>query len=657
MAHEQGIIHGDVKPENIVLLPDDRLKLLDFGVARCLAAELVTSTQNHTISGWLSPSQLAGTLAYIAPEQITNTTATDHRCDLFSMGTVLFEVAAGQRPFPSSNPTALVAQILNTPPPCLRDMVPNLPEEFARIVHKLLEKRPESRYQSAREVRVDLVNLARDLDFGKNIPGSVLGKRSVAVLPFKLLTPNSEYEYLSLALADSVTTELSATGELLVRPTSTVMRYARQAADAMSAATELNVHIIIEGSIQKHDTHLRVHVQAWDRTQGSSLLSAKYDSEMADLFGLQDQIARAVAKALSLSHPKEPQSPAEPPTNNPMAYELFLRSGERLFKLNRWDMITAIEMLQSAVELDSHFAEAWARLASAYVQMGVTFEPGRIWMQRAERAVKRALAIDRENADAEYARGRILWTPARRFQNKSALQALLRALRKNPGHHQAQIWRGMILFHIGLHEDARQALLAALAAQPDDPFTLVFLGQVAMYCLRYDEAIDYHSRALALDPSHLWGNIFTPTIYLYSGNLEMAERKIKAAKGLLPKDSWLLSCEALLMAKRGEKKKAEQLVNRALAGELPLLHTHHMWHTIAATNALLQKPAPAVALLKKASSLGLPNYPLFRDDPHFESLHSYRPYLSLMSKLQRQWIEHAREFGTTSTSARANAAN
>ncbi len=209
-AHAMNVVHGDVKPENIIVQADGRPKLLDFGIARQMAVDTMTATVTKTSLPWVPDSQVAGTIAYMAPEQLAGQ-SSDARADLFSLGVVLYEMAAGVRPFLAANATALISQILHAPPAPLAAVATLVPPELNRIVHKLLEKAPDSRYQSAREVAVDLTNLIRDLEVGAVLPAAVAGKRAIAVLPFKLLTPNPNDEFLSAALADAVVNQLSIT--------------------------------------------------------------------------------------------------------------------------------------------------------------------------------------------------------------------------------------------------------------------------------------------------------------------------------------------------------------------------------------------------------------------------------------------------------------
>jgi len=643
-VHSHGVRHGDVKPENIIVQADDRIKLLDFGIAsRVAEVELATATGNTT-DYWASDGRVAGTLAYMAPELLRGQ-RTDGRADLFALGVILYELATLRRPFTGTAAPQLIAQILDDKTEPSEIVAQEIPRGLEAIIFRLLRKLPEERYPSARDLRLDLLNLLRDLEMGDSAQVGTAGKKTVAVLPFKMLTPNTEDQYLGVALADAVIHALGSGGDVLVRPTSAVERYAKQTVDPLRAARELNVQIVAEGSIQKSGTRLRVHIQAWNVIEGTTIYSAKHDAEIHELFSLQDELSSKLAAAFGLKQSDEKNRATTPPTDNPHAYELFLRAADRLARLNRWDTRTAIEMLERAVQLDPGFPDAWARLAEACVLIGSTQEPHPRWLRRASEAIRKALSLDRHNAEAYCARGRLLWTPAEKFKNRPALRALREALHINPGCHAARIWQCLILMHLGLHNEARAGLMEALAAQPDDAFTLVFIGITALYHCDYAEAREYNARALSVDRTNIWANGFSPNVALYEGKLNEAEEKIKLARQVLADDPWLVSCEALLWAQRGERKKAEALARKSLLPVKAFMHTHHLWHTAAAAYALIDKPSSAVALLRRAGAQGLPNYPAFRDDPLLKSLHTQKAFRSLLAKLKREWESYRREFG------------
>jgi eukaryotic-like serine/threonine-protein kinase len=637
-AHALGVVHGDIKPENVMVLTNNRVKLLDFGLASQPVEETLTVT--HAPINLL----VAGTLAYMAPEKLAGGSG-DTRSDLFSLGVLLYEMLAGKRPFPGPSAMALVTQLMNDVPADLPKEGGIISAELSRIAFKLLQKKPASRYQSAHEVQVELNNVSRRLELGVTVPAAVANKLAVAVLPFKLLTPNPDDEYLMVALADPVINRLSASGDLLVRPMSAVMRYTKQTTDLMLAARELDVGVLVDGSIQKFGQRLRVTVQAWNVSDGSCRLSTKYDAEVSEIFELQDRIADGLAREFNPTAP--PQMGGSSPTKSPAAYELFLRAVERMRHNNRWDMRVAIEMFENATVIDPHFADAWAGLAEACVLMGGNFEPGPKWIARAEKAVRKALSLDRNNAEAYVARGRLIWTPAKNFQHRAALRALGQALQRRPTHDQALSWKGLVLMHIGLQSQAKECLTSALAVCPDNTFTLTMLGTTALYLGQYDEAWDWHSRALSIDRTSLWANLLSPAAPLYAGQLEKAADAIRSAAQVLPKDPLLSSYEALLCAKRGERRKAEQFIQKATHGSRSLLHTHHMMHTVAAAYGVLGKPQPALAWLRKASANGLPIYPVYRDDPHFECMRSQPQFLRFMADLKKEWTSYLRDFGST----------
>jgi tetratricopeptide (TPR) repeat protein len=223
------------------------------------------------------------------------------------------------------------------------------------------------------------------------------------------------------------------------------------------------------------------------------------------------------------------------------------------------------------------------------------------------------------------------------------LRATATALRLNAGCQPAWVWQGVVLYHLGMQDEARASLMASLASNPNDPFALGFLGQTFFEDRDYDRAIAFTDRALAIDRGGLYGNLFRPMMPIYRGQSQEAERCIREARSAIGNDPMLIGYEALLHAKEDRAAKARAAIKRALTGK-SLVHGHHTQHLVAAAYAVLGDAAPSVAALRKAAHTGFPNYAGFRDDPHFKSLHRYSPFLRFMAELKRESARNRRQF-------------
>jgi adenylate cyclase len=352
------------------------------------------------------------------------------------------------------------------------------------VLRTRLEKDPADRWQSARELKHALHWAAQPGPGGARSSDAVLtrslgDRRSVAVIPFRFRTALTEDQFLSVALADAVANRLGSNGRLLVRPTSSVLRYAGTDTEWGQIAGELNVDLVVEGTIQKMGPKIRVLVQAHQASDSRTLHSSRHDGGTEDLFGLQDRIADSVSEVF-VPRKDAPVEPAIPPSANPRAYELYLRAVDRVFHLNKFDLGSAIEILIRVTDLDPNFADAWGLLAQAYSQMGQP-DPDPQWFERAEHAIARTLELDPVQCDALCARGTILWSPSRGFQTRPALRAMNAALKVNPNRFQARMFRGAILFHIGFHEESGRDQRESLLANPGFTMAVTSQGNVALY--------------------------------------------------------------------------------------------------------------------------------------------------------------------------------
>jgi DNA-binding winged helix-turn-helix (wHTH) protein/tetratricopeptide (TPR) repeat protein len=524
------------------------------------------------------------------------------------------------------------------------ETLPRRGYRFLGLVSGQTDVAAETRRASGADFALDLRSISPSDEATAVRPAS--NRRSVAVVPFRLLIPIPEDQFLSAALADAVVNRLGSTGKLVVRPTASMMRYAQAEVEWTTVAGEMNVDVVVEASIQRIGPRVRVLVQVHQFSASVTLYSDKHDGDMGDLFSLQDRIADAVYTALLPPARSAAMTRASmPPTKNALAYELFMRAADRVSRLNKWDAQTAIEMLSSATQLDPTFADGWGRLAQACIQMGSIFDSDPRWFQMAEDAVARTLDLDMANADAFCARGQVLWTPRHSFQNQAALRALNASLKLNPGCHQAQLWRGQILFHLGLYQEARQGLEEALASHPEDGRAVTFLALTALYRGDYAEAQEHYVRALSLDPTSIWPNLFLPLVPLYMGRPADALEKVRVARQMLPEEPALISVEGMIAAYEGDFARAEQLADAALEQPRTMLHTHHLWHNAAAVFSMCGKPERAVPWLQRSAQMGLPNYLLFSSDPHLRSLQHHPDFMALMTDLRREHEAYREEFG------------
>ncbi len=638
-AHEAGILHRDIKPANIMITPARRVKVLDFGIASMLPGTGMDSdAEAPTLTQLTNPGTVMGTYFYMSPEQAQGKTA-DGRSDIFSLGCVLYEAVTGQLPFRGDSAFAVMHEILAADPRPARSLRPDLPYALDQLIASCLQKDPARRPASAAEVERQLQSLSATSDHV--VPVSQGGRRSVAVMPFRFRTAQPEDQFLSLALTEAVVNRLASLGELVVRPVASVLRYSGSDVEWTQVARELNVDFVVEGSIQKAGPRVRVLLQVVQANGSVPVHSARHDGEMCDLFGLQDRIADSVSDVFV---PRTIASavPAVPPTKSPAAYELYLRAVDRLAQWNKFDITSAIGMLSRAVEMDANFADAWGQLAYACSQMGMHLDPDPQWFERAELAIARTLELDPLQCDALCARGQVVWSPSRGFQNLAALRAMNAALKIHPGRYHFRHFRGAILFHLGFFEQAVHDLEEALIANPGYALSVTSLGMIAEYKGDYAVADEMYIRSMKMDPTLMHTNIFSPRLPLLTGRLEEARARIRRARQIVPEESKLTSMEGLLAAQEGDWKRAEQLADDACSeNRKSMTHTHHTWHCAAGVYAMCGKAEKAMVQLRRCADLGLPNHRLFTADPHLAAVRTDPAFITLMSELRRRYDEYA----------------
>jgi serine/threonine protein kinase/tetratricopeptide (TPR) repeat protein len=449
--HARGIVHRDLKPSNVFLTPHG-VKLLDFGLARPELERTLNTVAELTRTG-----MVIGTPRYMAPEQVTGE-PTDARTDLFATGAILFEVLAGRPAFAGRTVVDILHATLHEQPPALTGS----PAVAAldRVIRRALAKRPAERPASADQMAEEL-RAVHGVD-SDTTPARAQALTRLVVLPFRVVRPDPESDFLSFSLPDAIATSLSGIGSLVVRSSATAARFAGDAPDLKSLAADADVDRVVMGTLLRSGEQLRAAVQLVEAPGGTLMASHTVESSLGDLFRLQDDIARRVVEALSLPLSGGRTTPAPDAPQDTRAYELYLRANELARTYD--GMLRARDLYERAVGLDPTFAPAWAHLGRSHRVIGKYVEGTPDSEVRAEQALGRALAI-------------------------------------NPRLSVAHKFYANLEADMGQAERALVRLLGEANRHRNDPELFAGLVHACRYCGLYEQSIAAHAEARRLDPN------------------------------------------------------------------------------------------------------------------------------------------------------------
>ncbi len=615
-AHEKNIIHSDIKSENIMVNTKGRIKVMDFGLAK-LKEDIR-----------LTKSGIAGTIAYMSPEQIQGL-EIDNKSDIWSFGVVMYEMLTGKLPFRGEYESAMMYSILNTEPEAFISYRTDVSTNLEHVVNKTLEKDRTKRYQNMPELIQEI----------KKIPTSISvsdeSEKSIVVLPFVNISPEPEQEYFSDGLTEEIITDLSHIHDLLVISRSSAMTFKGTKKKIKEIAKEVNVQYVLEGSVRKAGNNLRITAQLIDATTDAHLWAEKYSGTIDDVFDIQEKVSRTIVDALKMKlSPEENKKIAERSIENVQAYECYLKARAEVHKSTEEAINHAIRYLQNAIDIIGENPLLYSGMAYAYFQLVNVGAKQEDYIVKSEEYVKKALAMDPEFSIANTLLG---WIDTLQGKMQSAVYHLKKVLTVDPDETLAMQGLAAIVYvAVGNITAAVPISERLMEIDPLDVCTVWLQGGLHFYDGQFDKALQGWKKMYDLYPENPFSHFYYAMILAYNDRLDEAFDIIDQNKELYP-DNVLAKMGVMLKhAFRGEKEKASQEMTADFKKTCQRdgFNAHHL----ASVFALLNEKKETLDWLENAVNQGFINYPLLAEhDSFLENIRGEERFKKLMKRVMYEW--------------------
>jgi serine/threonine protein kinase/Tfp pilus assembly protein PilF len=561
-AHRQGIVHRDVKPENVMLY-EGMPMVMDFGIAKAVSA---AGSETLTQTG-----MMVGTPAYVSPEQAAGEINLDGKSDQYSLACMLYEMIAGERPFSGNTPQSIMAKRFTETPKPLQGIRSSVPASVDWAVAKAMSTETSQRFATSAMFAQALVSgqLTTPTNTDALPKTAVSQAKSVAVLPFANHSADAENEYFADGMAEEIINALSKIQGLRVASRTSSFAFKGKNEDIGEIGRKLKVSTVLEGGVRKMGNRLRITAELVNVADGYHLWSERYDREIEDVFAIQDDISQAIVKALRVILSEgEKKAIENKPRTNIQAYDYYLRGRQFFHQLRRRSLEYARQMFNKAIELDPDYALAYTGVADASSLLYTYFDARDFNLRQADKASRKALELEPELAEAYVSRG-IVTSLTHHFSE--AEDAFTKAMKLEPKLFEAAYWYAMGLMAEGRFEDAIKMFERASMLRPEDYQSAHFTGQ-AYKSLGKHEDKELHLRrglqlmegSLELNPDDARAANLAAGVYASLGEEEPAIRFAERSLAIDPEDPMLLYNVACMYSGIGRHEQAISCLERAV---------------------------------------------------------------------------------------------
>jgi serine/threonine protein kinase/tetratricopeptide (TPR) repeat protein len=620
-AHRHGVVHRDVKPENI-LLHEGAAMVADFGIGKALSGQGGAITQTGIA---------VGTPAYMSPEQASGEADVDGRSDLYSLGCVLYEMLAGEQPFTGPTAQAVITKRFVAPIPKVSH-TRDVPDGVDQTVTRALARTPVDRFPSAAEF-VAALDLIRS-EGAATPPGGrpatpAAPRKSIAVLPFTNMSADPENEYFSDGMTEEIINVLAKVPGMQVASRTSSFAFKGKEMDVRHVGEKLGVGSVLEGSVRKVGNRIRISAELIDVGTGYHLWSERYDRQLEDVFAVQDEISRAIVDALKIRLGGETGTRlVVPATANVEAYTLYLKGRFFVNRLSDSEVRRGLDFFQRALQTDPQYAQAHAGMADCWCNLADNWvEPGEAY-PRAKAAAEQALALDPDLAEALTSIGKVRgWYE---WDFAGAEEVLRRAVQINPNYAEAHFVFGSALPSVGKLDEAIREMRQALVVDPLSAHFSRWLGRFHLYARDYNSAIAQSRKTMELAPEYSLSYLDMGAAHLAKGNPEEALKHFQHGQSL---KAAIRSYDALIvraLAALGQREEADAIMQR-LEDEAKRQYVRQ--EVLAMGYAALGDVDRAFACLGRALAERSAGLVYVHIDPGFDPLRAEPRYAALVERV------------------------